>query len=169
VQSELRTASILILVLLATPAVAGANLALDGELSFSRAKITLVNGKHYFARHVTMEGDSISFSRIRLETVGYQPAPVSERDHRSFSLDSVSDIAIPDGNHSALGAGIGALAGFAIWGLATSGAGLSSWEGTLFAVPLLIMPGAGIGALIGSGVEDWEPVYSRDQVSPADE
>jgi hypothetical protein len=158
-----RIMTILVLLLQIIPTGARATLDIDGELSFSRAKITLVNGKHYLAKHVTMEGDSISLARVRMESVGYQPVPPSAFGRRNFSLDDVSRIDIPDGNYAALGAGIGALAGFAFWGLAANASNEPMWGGVVLAIPFMIVPGAGIGALVGSGVENWEPVYTRDQ------
>jgi len=152
----------LLVLLLVMPTGSHATLAIDGELSFSRARITLVNGKHYLAKHVTMAGDSISFAKVRLESVGYQPVPPRKYDQRTFPLASVSEIAIADGNHAALGAGIGMLAGIAFWGLTANAANASMWEGGFYAVPLFILPGAGIGALVGSGIEDWEAVYNRE-------
>jgi hypothetical protein len=138
------------------------SLRVDGALHFSRAKITLVGDRKYLASEVTVRGDSVSFMRQRIESIGYEPRPPSAKDHRSFPLARVERIEVVNGTRAGLGAGIGLLAGLGIWTAIARANDESLAETALWGMLIFVIPGAGIGALVGSGAEDWDTVYERE-------
>lgn len=134
---------------------------LDPVLRFSRARITLANEKQLFGTSLTLRGDSLSYFRVLSEeSIGYEVKTPEEGDLRRISLKDIDRVEIPSGSRAALGAGIGAMAGTAIM-LAIADDGDELEEVLFYGSILFVIPGAGIGALIGSTIEDWDTVYSN--------
>jgi hypothetical protein len=138
-------------------------LRVEGALHFSRARIITTSDRHYLAREVTVSGDSVSFTRVLMgKSVGYEAAPPSKSDYRQLPLAKVDRIEVVGGNRAAMGAGIGALAGMGLWALIAQANNESLGETVFWGMLIFIIPGAGIGALVGSGAEDWDTVYERE-------
>jgi hypothetical protein len=134
---------------------------LDPVFRFSRTRITLANEKQLLGSSLRMQGDSLSFYRlVRERSVGYEVRMREGGDFRSFPLTDVARVEVGSGTHGPLGAGIGALIGVGCTLVLYAG---DEWEwpehmfwGTL----LFVVPGAAIGGLIGSFIENWETVYT---------
>jgi hypothetical protein len=118
--------------------------------------------RRYLGAEVAVSGDSVSFLKVVSEPIGYEPRQLSKSDYRRLPLAKVDRIEIASGNHAALGAGIGALAGMEVWALIAHGSNESLGETVFWGMLIFIIPGAGIGALAGSGAENWDTVYERE-------
>jgi len=140
----------------------GKSLRVEGALRFSRARIVTTTDRRYLGSEVTVSGDSVSFLKVVGESIGYQPREPSQSDYRQLPLAKVDRIEIASGNHAALGAGVGALIGMGVWALIAHGSNESLGETVFWGMNIFIIPGAGIGALAGSGAENWDTVYERE-------
>ena len=97
-------------------------------------------------------------------------------DRHTMGLDQIEKVQEPNGHWGVLGSVLGSIAGIAP-GVALANALTVTTrsdgyyitevrtETPLWPVYVCVMAGAGIGYLIGSNIQDWKTVYSKDMAS----
>lgn len=140
--------------------------AIPFEFKFSKARITLEGRSRVLEGRLTLTPDSLRFEPQEERPYDRPYAPPHRYEPLALSLRDVNRIETPNGSWAALGAGIGAAVGLAITVVLSDELSGTDLLGGLF---LLIIPGAGIGGLVGSSQEQWQTVYdSQDSLVPTE-